>query len=282
MDQRKSWRWVIVGYGGVVALVAMVTMLVVRNASHGSIVLSNGASTPTPTVADVFHGIRPDAASPWVHARITKVAEASPTPEPSPSVSASPAPKASPKPKTDVALVKHPAPAPKHKAAKPATLAVADTGLRAAQDGSDAAPVHHEAQPAPIEQAAAPTAAPAAPTAAPVVPTAAPVAPAQPPAAEADGPVYAPERIVDAQVRVAVQPDFPETERERGAHGTSIVLVTIDPKGNVVKTAVGSSSGYPGLDRAAVAAARESQFVAPRINGHPATETYRVVYDFSQ
>jgi protein TonB len=83
-------------------------------------------------------------------------------------------------------------------------------------------------------------------------------------------------------VRVAVQPDFPETERERGAHGTSVVLVTIDPKGNVVKAAVGSSSGYPGLDRAAMVAARESQFVAPRINGHPATETYRVVYDFNQ
>jgi protein TonB len=281
MDQRKSWRWVIVGYGGVVALIAMVTIFVVRNASHDSIVLSNGASTPTPTVADVFHGIRPDAASPWVHARITKVAEASPTPTPvpTPSVSASATPKASPKPKTDVALAKHPA--PKHKAAKPTTLAVADTGaVRQAQDGSDAAPVHHETAPAPIEQAAAATAAPVAPTAPPVVATTAPVAAAPPPAA--DGPVYAPERIVDAQVRVAVQPDFPETEREHGAHGTSIVLVTIDPKGNVVKTAVGSSSGYPGLDRAAVAAARQSQFVAPRINGHPATETYRVVYDFSQ
>jgi periplasmic protein TonB len=275
MDQRKSWRWVIVGYGGVVALILMVTIFIVRNASHGSVVLSNGASTPTPTVADVFHGIRPDAASPWVHARVTKVAEASPTPAPSPSVSASPAPAASPKSKTEVAVAKHPASAPKHKAAKPTTLAVADGVPPSTSSGQAFAP------PAPIERAAAPTAAPVVPTAAPAVATAAPVAVA-PPAAEADGPVYAPERIVDAQVRVAVQPDFPETERERGAHGTSVVLVTIDPKGNVVKTAVGSSSGFPGLDRAAVAAARESQFVAPRINGHPATETYRVVYDFSQ
>jgi protein TonB len=75
---------------------------------------------------------------------------------------------------------------------------------------------------------------------------------------------------------------MPDIDRERGEHGTSVVLVTIDPKGNVVSATVGTSSGYAGLDRAAMQAARSSQFVAPKINGHPATETYRVVYDFSE
>jgi protein TonB len=131
-----------------------------------------------------------------------------------------------------------------------------------------------QATDAPANPAPEPT---QAPTAAPIAP-----APATPAAPSQDSvPIYAPERIVDAQVRTAAQPDFPDADRERGEHGTSVVLVTIDPKGNVVSTAVSSSSGYPALDRAAVAAARESQFVAPKINGHPATETYRLVYDFT-
>ena len=70
MNERKSWRWVAGAYGGVVALVAVVTVFVMRGTSHeGVVVMSNGAATPTPTVVDVFHGIRSDPMSPWIHAK---------------------------------------------------------------------------------------------------------------------------------------------------------------------------------------------------------------------
>jgi protein TonB len=268
MNERKSWRWIVSAYGGVLAVVVLIKVFVMHTASHEGVVLSNGAATPTPTVVDVFNGIRSDPVSPWIHAK--HVAEASPTPVPSPSGSpgASPTPHA----KSVVAVAKHPKHAGRHSAGEAEDGG--STQVAMAAEHTNSAPVQLAQVPPAIEHAAAPPT--DAPTAAPVVATAAPQ-----PAEDPNAPVYEPQRVVDAQVRVAAQPDFPEIERQRGAHGTSVVLVTIDPKGNVVNASIGSSSGYPGLDRAAIAAARASQFVAPRINGHPATETYRVVYDFS-
>ena len=259
----------IAAYGGGIALIAAVTIFILRSVSHADVVvLTNGSSTPTPTIVDVFHGIRPDAVSPLVHAKAVKVAVASPTPAGSPS----PGPSASPTPQ--------PAKVAKHVVKHHAASAGATTDTSDVAESAHAAPVRLAQVPPQIERAAATP--PPAPAAAPVATEAPAPATAAPKAADENEPIYAPQRVVDAQVRVAVQPDFPDVDRERGAHGTSVVLVTIDPKGNVVSAAVGTSSGYPGLDRAAVSAARASQFVAPRINGHPATETYRVVYDFSQ
>ena len=285
VDERKSWRRLIVVYVGVVALIGAITFFVVRGASHGQVViLANGTSTPTPTVIDVYRGFQADAGTPHIHAkRAQKVAlEPTPSPVPSPSPSsaatASPAAKPSPHVKPIAALPKHPVRAPQIEiAGVPESMPVADgPTIHTAHARHVALPVQI-AQAAPAEQQAD---APSSVTEAPAAPTAAPAAHE---AAREDEnvPIYAPERIVDAQVRVAAQPDFPDGARERGEHGTSIVLVTIDPKGNVVSAAVAASSGFPALDRAAIAAARASQFVAPKINGRPATETYRLVYDFS-
>ena len=284
MDERKSWRRLILVYVGVVALIGTVTIFVVRGASHGEVViLTNGAATPSPTVIDVYRGIQPDAGTPRIHAKRAQKVALQPSPTPAPSPSPSSAATATPAAKP-AAHAKAIAKLPKHRLAGNATIAesepsepvVVQSTVHIAHAAHGAQPVQI-AQAAPVEQQDAP---PPAPTEAPAAPTAAPAAHE---AAREDEnvPIYAPQRIVDAQVRVAAQPDFPDGARERGEHGTSIVLVTIDPKGNVLSTAMGASSGFPALDRAAMTAARASQFVAPKINGRPATETYRLVYDFT-
>ncbi len=292
MDQRKSWKWIIFVYGGAVAVVGLVTFFfIAHGATHGGVAIVNGYATATPTSVDVYNGIRPDPESPWIHAKPAVAASPSPTPTPGPSQSPGAHPSAVPSAKL-VANENKKQHNKKHAAKEKSDDADADVasaqfashntrstfGVSASQaQGLQATAAPQNPAPAPAATAA-PTSAPtAAPTAQPTAQTVAqaPAAPAQ------NVPIYAPERIVDAQVRFAAQPDFPDADRERGEHGTSVVLVTIDPKGNVVSASVGTSSGYAALDRAAVAAARSSQFVAPKINGHPATETYRVVYDFT-
>jgi TonB family protein len=93
--------------------------------------------------------------------------------------------------------------------------------------------------------------------------------------------VYAPQVVVDARFVRQVQPEYPDLAREQNLSGTAIVLVTVGPKGNVLSTRVEKSAGGI-LDGAALAAARQSTFQPPRIDGKPATETYRIVYTFSQ
>jgi protein TonB len=127
---------------------------------------------------------------------------------------------------------------------------------------------------------AAPVAAAPAPTAKPVVVAQAPVQSA-PQAAEAAGPINAADRIVEAKMSYAAAPDYPDMARDEGVRGTSVVLVTVDGKGSIMHMSIASSSGNGSLDRAALAAARSSQYVAPRIDGKPAIETYRVTYDFA-
>ena len=102
----------------------------------------------------------------------------------------------------------------------------------------------------------------------------------QQPVADAT-PVYAPDMVVDARFTHQVQPEYPDVAREQNAQGTAVVLATIGPNGNVISTRIDQSTGNKLLDQAALAAARESSFEAPKINGKPATETYRLVYTFS-
>ncbi len=94
-------------------------------------------------------------------------------------------------------------------------------------------------------------------------------------------PVYAPEMVVDAKFTRQIQPDYPEIAKVQNAQGTAVVLATIGPKGNVLSAHVDQSTGNRLLDGAALAAARASGFEPPKINGKPATETYRLVYTFS-
>ena len=100
------------------------------------------------------------------------------------------------------------------------------------------------------------------------------------PAADAT-PVYAPEMVVEARFVHQAQPDYPDIAKEQNAQGTAVVLATIGPNGNVLSTRIDQSTGNKLLDAAALAAARQSTFEPPMINGKPATETYRLVYTFA-
>jgi len=124
------------------------------------------------------------------------------------------------------------------------------------------------------------TASMTAATAAPVATPATVAAVDQQPQADAT-PVYAPEVVVDARFVHQAQPDYPEIAKEQNAQGTAVVFATVGPKGNVLSTRIDESTGNKMLDQAAMAAARQSSFEPPQINGKPATETYRLVYTFA-
>jgi TonB family protein len=113
------------------------------------------------------------------------------------------------------------------------------------------------------------------------VPTLAPVTQAPATATPSAAEVYAPGVVVDARFSNRVQPDYPEIAREQNIQGTAIVLVTVGPKGNVISQRLERSAGHPLLDQAALAAAARSSFLPPKIDGRPATETYRISYTFS-
>ena len=87
--------------------------------------------------------------------------------------------------------------------------------------------------------------------------------------------------MVDARFSNRIQPDYPEIAREQHIEGTAIVLVTVGPKGNVISQRLEKSAGHPMLDQAALAAAAHSSFLPPKIDGKPATETYRIYYAFA-
>jgi protein TonB len=117
------------------------------------------------------------------------------------------------------------------------------------------------------------------------VPTQAPEQPAAtaPPAAATPQPtpIYEPAVVVDARFVSQVQPIYPEISKSQGIQGTATVLVTVGPDGNVISLSIGQSTGNRLLDAAALEAARSSKFQAPEVDGHPATQTYRIVYTFA-
>lgn len=129
-----------------------------------------------------------------------------------------------------------------------------------------------------INATAAPVAAAPAPTHTPAQVAAA--GPPQVPISEAT-PVYAPEIVVDARFTRQVHPDYPDVAKEQNAQGTAVVLATIGPNGNVLSARIDQSTGNRLLDAAALEAARASGFEPPKVNGKPATETYRLIYTFA-
>ncbi|HLW37802.1 MAG TPA: energy transducer TonB [Candidatus Eremiobacteraceae bacterium] len=135
----------------------------------------------------------------------------------------------------------------------------------------------------PVSQTMTPATAAPAPAPATPTPTPAQVAaagPPQVPISEAT-PLYAPEIVVDARFTREVHPDYPEVAKAQNASGTAVVLATIGPNGNVLSARIDQSTGNRLLDSAALQAARASGFEPPKINGKPATETYRLIYTFS-
>jgi protein TonB len=227
--------------------------------------------------------------------------DASPTPAPAPSSAPSVAVSATPLAKPSVARISDAAVAEKpHRRAhrsndyriatepvphieRPIAARLASTGSQANESATeppdtDVPQIAHHVPVAPAT--AAPVAAAPAPTAKPVVVAQAPAAQMQSQAA-ASGPINAADRIVDARMSYAAAPDYPDIARDQGVRGTSVVLVTVDSKGDIMRMSIASSSGNGSLDRAALSAARNSQYVAPKIDGKPAIETYRVTYDFA-
>jgi TonB family protein len=94
-------------------------------------------------------------------------------------------------------------------------------------------------------------------------------------------PIYEPAVVVEARFISQIQPIYPEIAKQQGIQGTAIILATVGPHGNVIDETVGQSTGNRLLDAAALDAARASKFQAPEVDGHPATETYRIVYTFA-
>jgi protein TonB len=143
---------------------------------------------------------------------------------------------------------------------------------------------HHVKQSALTTLAFDPAAATQASTPDPI-PTQAPAQPAAtaPPAAATPQPtpIYQPAVVVDARFISQVQPIYPEIPKSQGIQGTAIVLVTVGPDGNVISLSISQSTGNRLLDAAALDAARASRFQAPEVDGHPATQTYRIVYTFA-
>jgi TonB family protein len=86
----------------------------------------------------------------------------------------------------------------------------------------------------------------------------------------------------DASIKgTAVEPDYPDIARQQGATGTTQVKVTLDATGNVVGAEVYKSAGNPALDRAAVAAARETSYVPEIVNCVKTAGSYLFRADFT-
>ena len=92
-------------------------------------------------------------------------------------------------------------------------------------------------------------------------------------------PAYATES--PATFKHKVVPEYPQVCANEGAGGTVEVLVTIDGDGSLAGARVGQTSGFPCLDDAALAAAKESTYNPPEVGGRPVAETYLIVYEFS-
>jgi protein TonB len=90
-----------------------------------------------------------------------------------------------------------------------------------------------------------------------------------------------PSDIRDGAFLKRVVPSYPSICIAQGAGGTVVIEITIGSDGSVVAARVGQTSGYSCLDEAALAAAKESTYRPPEVNGKPVSETYRIVYDFA-
>ncbi|MCI6085736.1 MAG: TonB family protein [Selenomonas sp.] len=70
-------------------------------------------------------------------------------------------------------------------------------------------------------------------------------------------------------------PSYPASMVRAGAEGSVTILITVSPESSITDVSVVSSSGYPALDAAAVAAGWSCRF---SMNGHPGR--YRTTYRF--
>lgn len=87
--------------------------------------------------------------------------------------------------------------------------------------------------------------------------------------------------ITDAKAIRIVAPDYPMSDRNALHQGAVTVEVTVGPDGHPVAVAIGTSSGYPGLDKAALAAAQINRYEPATVGGTPIVAKYFAVYHFT-
>ncbi len=81
--------------------------------------------------------------------------------------------------------------------------------------------------------------------------------------------------------RSPVPPHYPQIARKRGQQGTVWVDVFLDKRGRQLRTDIFQSSGVSPLDRAALDAVKQWQFIAHRINDIAVASHIRIPVEFS-
>jgi TonB family protein len=100
------------------------------------------------------------------------------------------------------------------------------------------------------------------------------------PAAPQEAPFVVDDERVKAPKRVKlVRPQYPPEARAQGIRGIVILALTIDTEGKV--SAVEVVRSIPGLDEAAIEAARQWQYEPPRVDGKPASVKVTVPITFA-
>ena len=106
-----------------------------------------------------------------------------------------------------------------------------------------------------------------------------PAPPPAPPAPPASVPDIG--SSVDPSSRAMNPPKYPREEERRGIEGTAVLIVSIDPNGNVLDVSVERSSGNRNLDREAVKAARRWRFNPEVRDGKKIASRVRVPVAFN-
>jgi protein TonB len=270
--KQSSTGKIAIAAGAAILVAAGVVGYIATN--HGKSAAGNAALSVAQAAAPIEQTDVPVYAPPPLKHAATKQFA---LPKPRPGAAATPAPAPTPNPTvtpvdtrgktaTEIAKAKHAAALRLAALRRAQAVTRPATGTSALSNAAETVasvpsqPANAVSQPVPTQAA----------TATPAVAT---------PDAEAT-PVYAPRVVVDARFLERVAPVYPDIAREQGAQGTAIVMATVGPKGNVLSVDIDQSTGNKLLDSAALAAARESRFEPPEIDGKPATETYRIVYTF--
>lgn len=86
---------------------------------------------------------------------------------------------------------------------------------------------------------------------------------------------------IDPRFKRRFQPDYPPTSKRLGEEGSVTVDLLVGPDGKVLEAKVGTSSGYPRLDEAAVKhALRAWRFTPGTENGKPVAFRHQVKVTF--
>jgi protein TonB len=85
-----------------------------------------------------------------------------------------------------------------------------------------------------------------------------------------------------AAVIRAAQPDYPALSESRGDSGTAYVRISLLSNGRLADATIDQSSGIAALDKAALQATHESEFMPERRNCAPVAGSYLFVVSFER